>query len=33
MTVSAENGVRVSSTGPVVDKVRSLRSEEMKLED
>lgn len=33
VTVSAENGVRVSSTGPVVDKVRSLRSEEMKLED
>ena len=33
MTVSAEGGVRVSSPGLVSDKVRSLRSEEMQLED
>ena len=33
MTVSAEGGVRVSSPGPALDRVRSLRSEEMQLED
>ena len=33
VTVSSEGGVRVSSPAPVSDKVRSLRSEEMQLED
>ena len=33
VTVSAEGGVRVSSPGLALDKVRSLRSEEMLLED